>query len=92
MKYKLCTPKRNLVSSASPTCRVSVSIEDTAAIAGCRDHGVNCCSKDSSCIYQAVRSTEYLFSFVHKYIFCWFKVQIHPQTLVHLVSSIYVCI
>lgn len=92
MKYKLCTPKRNLVSSASPTCHFSVSIEDAAAIAGCTGHVVNCCSKDSSCIHHSVRNTEYFFSFVHKYIYCSFKVQIHPKTLVHMVSSIYMCI
>lgn len=69
MKYKLCTPKRNLVSSASPTCRVSVSVEDAAAVAGFRNHVVICCSKDSSCIYQSMRSTEYLFSLVHKYTY-----------------------
>lgn len=89
MKYKLCTPKRNLVSSASPTCHVSVSIEDAAPIAGFRDHMVNCCSKDSSCINHSVRNTKYLFSFVYKYIYCSFKVHIHPKTLV---SSIYMCI
>lgn len=62
MKYKLHTPKRKLVSSASPTCCVSVPTDDAAATAGARDHVTNCSSKDSSLMHQAVRSIKCLFS------------------------------
>lgn len=64
MKYKLHTPKRKLVSSASPTCCLPVPIDDAAAIAGFRDHVANCSSEDSSCMYHPVRNMKYLFSFV----------------------------